>query len=288
EKAARAYLRALWFGVIPALLAVLAVRRLVPTPSAAKGTWAAPVAAAGEHPFVFAVALFVLFHLLARYWRHALPGGRFLGSLGASRVRAADLPLYASAAELGERLGAPQAREHVAKARGASASAELDERLADLREALQGSDAEHVAATAASLASLGQPWLSHDRRRRRLLLLAPAAAAATLLFVVRAAWVAPYVVADTSMLPSLEPRDVVVETKHPYGWRFGREKTTTRQEGPRRGDVIVFEKPAPIAMVIQRPPGAPPPETPARVAEVLAQRVIGLPGDRIAMRGGIA
>jgi signal peptidase I len=74
------------------------------------------------------------------------------------------------------------------------------------------------------------------------------------------------------MLPTLEPGDRVAGSRFAYGWHFG-QKALSSPQVPRRGDVVVFrtaEAPVPVSA-----------NTPA----LLVKRVIGLPGDRIAMRG---
>jgi signal peptidase I len=76
------------------------------------------------------------------------------------------------------------------------------------------------------------------------------------------AWVVDsYTVLSASMLPTLAPGDALAGRKLAY-------------RSPGRGDVIVFPAPAGAAMTDHEP-------------ERLIKRVIGLPGDRIAMTGGI-
>jgi signal peptidase I len=83
----QAALRSLWLSVIPALLAGLAVKYLNPgwTP-AAEGVTGWIGRAMATQPVIVAVALFLLFAAIARYWRDRLPGGPFLST------RAAPLP----------------------------------------------------------------------------------------------------------------------------------------------------------------------------------------------------
>jgi signal peptidase I len=89
------------------------------------------------------------------------------------------------------------------------------------------------------------------------------ALAALAAWTLRQALVAPYVVIGPSMLPTLEPNDVVA----------GRRAWTERGRLPSRGDVVAFRGDA-----LGRGPGGAWPE-------VLVKRVIGLPGDQITMRG---
>jgi signal peptidase I len=73
----RAALRFLWFVVVPAAVAVLGARFTLPDPGRSAG-WGAAARLFVESPLLVAVALFLLLAGLARYWRHHLPGGRWL------------------------------------------------------------------------------------------------------------------------------------------------------------------------------------------------------------------
>jgi signal peptidase I len=91
----------------------------------------------------------------------------------------------------------------------------------------------------------------------------------------KAAIAEPYFVPSGSMEPTLQIGDELLATKYPYGYSsaslpsFLTVPMTQRVLAtlPRRGDVVVF-----------RWPGDP--------SQVWVKRVIGLPGDRIAMRNG--
>jgi signal peptidase I len=96
---------------------------------------------------------------------------------------------------------------------------------------------------------------------RELLVLGALLAAALVVALAFREYVAkPYRVIGPSMLPTLEPEDLVAGRTRPYARAL-----------PQRGDIVVFSGAA-VAV-----PGLP---------EILIKRVIGLPGDRIAMRGG--
>jgi signal peptidase I len=106
----------------------------------------------------------------------------------------------------------------------------------------------------------------------------PVIDAAAIFLVVMAAKTAiaePYYVPSGSMEPTLQIGDELVATKYPYGYSaaslpsFINLPATQRVLGalPQRGDIVVFR-------------------WPGDRSEIWVKRVIGLPGDRIAMRNG--
>src|SRR6202000_3023112 len=86
---------------------------------------------------------------------------------------------------------------------------------------------------------------------------------------------APYYVPSGSMEPALQIGDELLATKYPYGYSaaslpvFVTLPETERLLGalPQRGDVVVFR-------------------WPGDRSQIWVSRVVGLPGDRIAMRSG--
>jgi len=75
----RSAFQAIWFVIVPALLAGLYLRYLVPESAQAQGTFSELIARLGsEQPVPLAVGLFLLFAVLLRYWRCYLPGGKRL------------------------------------------------------------------------------------------------------------------------------------------------------------------------------------------------------------------
>jgi signal peptidase I len=93
--------------------------------------------------------------------------------------------------------------------------------------------------------------------------------------VAKSALAEPYYVPSGSMEPTLQIGDELLATKYPYGYStaslplFINIPSTQRILGalPRRGDVVVFR-------------------SPANLSQIWVKRVIGLPGDRIAVRRG--
>jgi signal peptidase I len=96
-----------------------------------------------------------------------------------------------------------------------------------------------------------------------------------LITIAKSALAEPYYVPSGSMEPTLKIGDELLATKYPYGYStaslplFFALPTSGRVFGalPRRGDVVVFR-------------------APADSSQIWVKRVIGLPGDRIAVRHG--
>jgi signal peptidase I len=113
ERVVRAALTGLWLGVIPALLAGLAIRYLLPPALTHQKSALGSVARlASDLPITAAAVVFVLLVLLFHHWRFWLPGRRYLVGaprLAPSRLRywlglAAGVVLAAFAAVLMHRL----------------------------------------------------------------------------------------------------------------------------------------------------------------------------------------
>jgi signal peptidase I len=119
--------------------------------------------------------------------------------------------------------------------------------------------AEPVVAVRPSGAKNGVLWLGL------------CAVAGLLAFTVRGSLFQSYRVLSGSMLPTLQPGEVLLSKQYAYGlrWPWSKPGAPTL---PRRGDVVVF----------RRPPLRP------DVPEELVKRVIGLPGDTISTFAGYA
>ncbi|QIK95624.1 signal peptidase I [Sphingomonas sp. HDW15A] len=94
-------------------------------------------------------------------------------------------------------------------------------------------------------------------------------------WVLRSLIVAPFSIPTGSMMPTMLPGDYLFVSKWPYGYsRFSFPGQIPAFEGriferlPERGDVVIFKRPS------------------AEAADWV-KRVIGLPGDRIALNGGV-
>jgi signal peptidase I len=104
--------------------------------------------------------------------------------------------------------------------------------------------------------------------REVLVVVSMVVVAAVATWAIRAFVAQPYRVLGASMLPTLQPGDLVLGRMRPR-----RSATAT---APRRGDVVVFRSAA-VGL------GQGDPDPP----DVLVKRVIGLPGDRVSMRGSL-
>jgi signal peptidase I len=77
----------------------------------------------------------------------------------------------------------------------------------------------------------------------------------------------PYYVPSGSMEPTLQIGDELLATKYPYGFINLPDTQRILASLPQRGDIVVFR-------------------WPGDRSEIWVKRVVGLPGDRIAMRNG--
>ena len=97
------------------------------------------------------------------------------------------------------------------------------------------------------------------------------AAALAAALAARASVVGVYRVVSPSMVPTLNGGDRLLVDKRAYGWRLPLSRHAFRARAPRRGDVIVFR--------------GDPARDGAGPASVV-KRVVGVPGDFVAFRGG--
>jgi signal peptidase I len=267
ERAAAAALSLLWFVVLPALLAVAALRWLVPP--VVMGTNEVIndfVRMAQEQSVALGVGLFLLFAALARYWRFSLPGARYLSLVPGSVARhltAAQRRSSAEAALLLRALKTRRARRRLERALGAEPLAQLDLRLAELGAALESGDENLIRQSASAARGIAAPVMARAQWRELAWGAVAMTLAVALALGVRAGVVESYTVLTGSMLPTLQPEDRVA------GNRLARAGML------RRGDIIVFKSSAVDDGSLADAPAD------------LVKRVIGLPGDRISMHRGI-
>lgn len=256
---ARAALRALWFVVIPGFLAGVWLRYLVPSGTALADV-ESPLSRVLQQRMLVLLGLFLLFALLARYWRFYLPGGRYLSALPlglVERVRRSDLSRFSAAQEQLNELEKAQKR---APAKVLAQQSELNAAALELRAALEANEATQVEAARQRLAKLAEPALRRQSLRQTLVFGVMLAAAAVLAVGFRTRVFQPYQVLSGSMLPGLLVGDHLGTNKLAFD----------AAHPPGRGELIVFQH----AIEGQ--------------ADELVKRVIGLPGDRITMHAGFA
>jgi signal peptidase I len=112
-------------------------------------------------------------------------------------------------------------------------------------------------------------------RQQLLSFAAPVAAGLAVAMLPRVVLCEPYTIPSASMEPTLEIGDYVLVNKAAYGWSrqslpFNPALPHGRifEHQPERGDVVVFRRPS-------------------DGAKTLIKRLVGLPGDRIQLRGGV-
>jgi signal peptidase I len=269
-QAGQAVLRLLWLVVIPALLAGLTIRYLVPRSVTPKATgfendlarWSL------QDPVAFAVGVFLIFAVLAHYWRFYVPGGRFMAKLApeqSARVPRSQLAPVAAAAELERSLADRKTRHRLEERLEDESLTTLDNQLGDLRAAIAAGEGRRTRALRRSVARLVAPAL----RLRQLALSASfvlgVGAAGWLVLFLRNNVFQSYRVLSESMLPTFQPGDYVGGNKRAYGLKLPWSKEPSHPSKPRRGDVVVFRMPD---------------------GDEVVKRVIGLPGDQVTMYRG--
>jgi signal peptidase I len=275
ERRTQNALQALWVGVIPALLSGVTLRYLVPP--IGPGIEGAFVESARQLWLPFAIGLFFLFSGMARYWRFRMPGGRYASSLPAHIVPderdAQRLAEWASAASLYEFLLSARMRRRVRRSLDEATAIAIQHQIDELRAGLEAGDYARANAAVRAVEGLAAKVLEARRRAEALGALCAVVFAGAAALGVRAV-VEPYRVLSASMLPTLEPNDVVVSSRLAYRSLVGSTASGSRRL-PRRGDLVLFHS---DAVAMRKTPGAP---------DLLVKRVIGLPGDQIAMLGDV-
>ena len=210
-------LRALWVGVIPALLAALALKFLVPFPG--PGFAGALGKLARSVPIPFGVVLFFAFTLMARYWMFRIPGGRYASTLPAhvapNEADAGRLADWADVAALSAELASGAARRHLAKLEVAERT-DVQRAIEDLGRAIDEGRLEDARALAAAARTRAAAFLAARRARETWITVGAVAAAAAVALGVRATLVESYRVESASMVPNFEPDDRILGKRVRY------------------------------------------------------------------------
>ena len=236
------------------------------------GGFVAPIG--DKYSVAVIVGLFLVFASIARYWRFHVPGARCLSPLRAQGTAVLGGPEarrdYEDASLLCSSLASRPMRRLVLRRFEAERSADIDAGRDELERALASCDPLRVRRAANALRVLAAPALSAKRQRDAVTLAIALGSAAGLAMLLRAKVIGAYGVLSGSMLPTLEPGDVVAASKLRHG--LGVNGSRSSASVPQRGDVVVFRSDAVAISPLRR---APP---------FLVKRVIGLPGDRVEMR----
>ena len=253
----RTLLRGAWFVLIPLACAGLVLRYLVPHSLTAPGFEGKFAAAVRPHTLLLAIATFVAFTALIRYWRSFLPGGRYLSALPfelVERVPRRRIAVCEEASGLLDWLEGRAGKRWLAAHESEGALVEAR----TLRVLLDTGKWSRVGAASSQLQELVRAGRRSRDFTKNLAFVGLLGCAALLAVQLRARYVQFYEVLGTSMLPTLTPDELLA----------GRAVKYAPSQLPMRGDVVVLR----VAV--------------GGTERELIKRVIGLPGDRIAMRGG--
>lgn len=259
RRALRVSLRLLWFAVIPLLLSGIIWRYWLPRSSSALGVEGALAGFARGHGLLIALVVFLVLALLLRYWRSWLPGGRYLSSLPDELVTRVPRRRIASCESACALLALLEQRPTLKRIAESTSERQLPLHAAqrELRSLLNAGKWSKVPLAFEKLDQLARPLARTASLKGGLLFCALLGVAAVLASQMRARYLQAYDVIGSSMLPTLTSGEVLAGGIAAYG--PGRL--------PRRGEVVVLQT---SVDGVQR--------------EVI-KRVIGLPGDRIAMNG---
>jgi signal peptidase I len=268
-------LHAVWFVVVPALMAGLSLRYLVPAPAEARGALSVLVARLGSEQSVpLAVGFFLLFAFLFRYWRFYLPGGRHWAApphLDLRGVPRDDLDAYAKAGQLMRAVRERRTWSKLEASLSPDRSIDLERALSEVEGSLAAGDLAGARRAERTLRELASSVLRARERRQTAIAIATAAVAGLTAVVLRSQVFTPCRVLSASMLPTLSPGDLILADRLAYGVNFPGSERMIGASLPRRGDIIVFR--------------SPPSEG---ASQQFVKRVIGLSGDRIGMHGSRA
>ena len=264
--------RGIWFVALPALATSLMVRFLLPSVTSTSA-FLKPISRIGNtSPVYFGVALFVLLSVVAKYWRYYLPGYRWVTqarnwpkiSLSNEQFR-----ILESAANVRHQLMRARAMQLRMRSLSADEDAQLSAHLQQLDAAVEQGNATQAESLDNTIRRIAKRVLSAQRRGEAFVFAIAIGLPASLALLLRAWVFEAYEITSNSMLPTLEQGDRVAVSKVAYRSLLGLLRPQNSAKTPRRGDVIVFDH-----------------ET-DNGPEKLAKRVIGIPGDRITMHGGV-
>lgn len=264
-----------WFGIVPAVLAILAVFGLSPSSGAEGGPLVEIRNLIKDQPVPAVIVLFTLFEMMLYSVRDKLPLADRLSYAGPASLPREMRVEFEQAEQLvtdSRRLLAKK-RRTIEKELGPAVVRKLSEALDALDATMQKDPIEpdefrdtHDRAGALVQKHLSKWHKSDAREYAESIIVAVAVALFLRAFVVEA-----FKIPSGSMLPTLQLQDHIFVNKLVYGPPVPWTKTRIFSSlPPKRGDVIVFEYPNPE-------PGP---------RQDYIKRVIALPGDTLEVIGG--
>lgn len=257
----RVLLRAIWFVLVPLTWTGIALRFLVPYAVSAPGLEGQLARLAREHTMIVALGSFLVLAGLLHYVRAFVPGGNYLAALpvrlvgrvpprrvlGCERASTLLSWLESRAAKAWLLALEPARREEVAV------------KQAELSALLENGKWSRVQRGTEALQQLTRAARARSEIGKSVRFVLAAAVLALFALQLRSRYAQSYEVLGGSMLPTLTPGELLLGNVAAY--RNG--------QVPRRGDLVVIRA------------------TVDGQERDVVKRVIGLPGDRMGMRGGV-
>lgn len=264
--------RITWFVAVPAVVTCLMLRFLLPSLTSTSSFLKFIARTGNTSPIYFGVVLFVLLSTVTRHWRYYLPGYSLtlpIGNWPKERVEFERFRILESAAMLRQQLLRARAMRLRMRALSGNENAELNIRLQELDAVIGQGNAAQAEVLVNNIRRIAKRVLSAERRRELFVVAAAIMLPASLALLLRTYVFETYEITSNSMLPTLEQGNRVGVSKGAYRSLIGHVIPRNSAKIPRRGDVIIFNHDSDNG------------------PEKLAKRVIGIPGDRITMDGGV-
>ncbi|MEI9941183.1 MAG: signal peptidase I [Pseudomonadota bacterium] len=257
----RGSLQLLWFVITPLAMSGVIVRYLTPYSVTAGGFESAFARFTHEHTLLFTLALFVSLVALFRYWRAFLPGGRYLFVLPPRLVeRVPRRRLALCEAAFAELVWLSSVDGKRALARAAPAIAlQIDGAAEELHTQLFTGKWSRVERALQDFQNSKKSLPRAGKSKQALVFALTAGVAVLLALAVRLRFFQAYEVLGSSMLPAFTPGELLL----------GKVVAYSPANLPQRGEVVVLRV-----------------SVDGEVREII-KRVLGLPGDHIAMLGDV-
>lgn len=263
---------ALWFVVIPALVAIGLVSWLQTT----DGVFAGLGNQVRDQSVPITILLFTLAEMAIYSFRHSLPYAEVLGDVGRTGIPKENRRAYEAAGQLLSQAERILDRHEKAVVRDVSKvnREKLNDALNDLRGTMDSVpfEAGRFQERFELAHRLVDEHLAQWRKSETRELIESIGVAVLIALTLRAVVVEAFKIPSGSMLPTLQIDDHIFVNKYTYGPKLpivGSRVAASMP--PDRGDVIVFEFPDPA---------------PGQEGQDFIKRVIALPGDTLEVRHG--